>query len=165
MNFIRAEVTDIGTIQEIAKVSWEKAYSEILSFEQIEYMLEEMYSNEELKKQLLDDSFRYYLMVSKSTKLPVGFMGFQYGYNEQTTKLHKIYILPSEQGKGWGSKAIGFLKEEVQMFGDRRIVLNVNKNNTARKAYEKNGFIVQGHEVIDIGEGYVMDDYVMSLSL
>lgn len=165
MDFVRAGVSDIGVIQDIAQVSWEKAYGDILSSEQIEYMLKEMYSNEELEKQLLNESFRYYLMVNESTNLPQGFMGFQYGYEEKTTKLHKIYILPTEQGKGWGSKAIHFLKEEVEKFGDRRIILNVNKNNNARKAYEKNGFIVEGQEVIDIGEGYVMDDYIMSFSL
>ena len=43
------------------------------------------------------------------------------------------------------------------------IYLNVNKYNIAKFFYEKVGFNIVKEEVIDIGNGFVMDDYVMEL--
>ena len=49
--------------------------------------------------------------------------------------------------------------------GDRAIELNVNRHNPASGFYERHGFRVVRDEVIDIGQGYVMDDHVMELAL
>ena len=43
------------------------------------------------------------------------------------------------------------------------VFLNVNKYNNAQFFYEKLGFTITKDEVIDIGNDYVMDDYVMNL--
>ena len=43
------------------------------------------------------------------------------------------------------------------------IELNVNKNNETTGIYEKLGFKRIRSEVIDIGKGFVMDDYVYEL--
>ena len=46
------------------------------------------------------------------------------------------------------------------------LILNVNKNNVqAIRAYEKNGFAIREAVVVDIGGGFVMDDYVMAKPL
>jgi hypothetical protein len=43
------------------------------------------------------------------------------------------------------------------------VFLNVNKYNKAKFFYEKLGFTITKEEVIDIGNDYVMDDYVMGI--
>jgi ribosomal protein S18 acetylase RimI-like enzyme len=50
--------------------------------------------------------------------------------------------------------------------GARTLILNVNKQNTqAIRAYEKHGFATRSAVVVDIGNGYAMDDYVMARPL
>ena len=53
------------------------------------------------------------------------------------------------------------MKKMAAETSDKRIILNVNKENPARKMYESQGFKVFKEEVFDIGNGYVMDDFLM----
>ena len=45
------------------------------------------------------------------------------------------------------------------------IVLNVNRKNPAIMFYQKIDFVIDTEEIIDIGEGFVMDDYIMKYTL
>ena len=46
------------------------------------------------------------------------------------------------------------------------IYLTVNKNNTsAINAYKKWGFITEKEACTDIGNGFVMDDYIMKINV
>ena len=80
-------------------------------------------------------------------------------------KLHKIYLDPDQKSKGVGSQIIAFIKEFGFKAGVKHIELNVNKFNSAVQFYEKMGFFRAKEMVLDIGNGYVMDDYVMQLNL
>lgn len=163
MKFIQAKTDDIALIQQLARTSWESAYAEILSKEQIDYMLAEMYSTAEISSHLTNPNYHYFLI--ESNEKPVGFIGFQHHYEPGTTKLHRVYLIPEAKGLGFGKAAINFLKEKTGETGNKRIILNVNKNNSARKIYESQGFKVYDEGVFDIGGGYVMDDYLMEFVL
>lgn len=163
MKFIQAKTDDIAHIQQLARTSWESAYAEILSAEQIDYMLRKMYSAEEISSHLKNPNYHYFLI--ESNKKSVGFMGFEHHYEPGTTKLHRLYLIPEAKGSGLGKAAINFLKEKTVETGNKRIILNVNKNNSARKIYESQGFKVYDEGVFDIGGGYVMDDYLMEFIL
>ena len=156
---IKATEKDITAIQDLAKKSWHFAYADILQQEQIDYMLNLMYSEETLKKHYENPNYNYYL-VQEGTEF-LGFIGFEFHNETETTKLHRIYFLKEAQGKGLGKKALEFIKTEAQKTGDKRITLTVNKNNVARKFYESQGFRVYDEAIFDIGNGYVMDDYLM----
>lgn len=80
---------------------------------------------------------------------------------KKTTKLHRIYLIPESKGKGFGKGALQFLNERVFESGNNRIILNVNKYNAARNFYESQGYRVYDEGVFDIGNGFVMDDYLM----
>lgn len=161
MKFLEATEDDIHLIQDLAKRSWEAAYAEILSPEQIKYMLDTMYSADEILQQLQNPDYHYYLLFDESNNLFDGFMGYEVGYEEYTTKLHRIYLVPESKGKGLGKAAINFLKEKTNAGNDRKIILNVNKNNPAKKFYESLGFQVRKEVIVDIGNGFIMDDYEM----
>lgn len=163
MKFIQAKTDDIALIQQLARTSWESAYAEILSKEQIDYMLAEMYSTAEISSQLTNPNYHYFLI--ENNEKPVGFIGFQHHYEPGTTKLHRVYLIPEAKGLGFGKAAINFLKEKTGETGNKRIILNVNKNNSSRKIYESQGFKVYDEGVFDIGGGYVMDDYMMEFVL
>ncbi len=159
VSFKKATDQDITLLQELAEKSWNSAYANILSTDQIEYMLTEMYAKDELFKQLQNPNYQYYLILSDV--IPAGFIGFEFHYEKETTKLHRIYLLNEFKGKGLGKKGLDFMKKMAAETSDKRIILNVNKENPARKMYESQGFKVFKEEVFDIGNGYVMDDFLM----
>lgn len=156
---IKAEKKDIPIIRKLAEKSWATTYNDILSKDQLDYMMEMMYSEETLGKHFENPDYQYYLVKENETFL--GFIGFELQYEKETTKLHRIYFLKESQGKGLGKKTLDFLKNEVKKSRNKRIILTVNKNNNARKFYESQGFRVYDEAVFDIGNGYVMDDYLM----
>ncbi|SIR08361.1 MULTISPECIES: GNAT family N-acetyltransferase [Chryseobacterium] len=161
MKLIEAKEKDIPLIQELARRSWENAYAGIISDEQINYMLGEMYSKEEISKHLDNPNYHYYLIFNENNASFEGFIGYEHGYEPDTTKLHRIYLVPESKGKGFGKRAIDFLKKKLSESNDIRIILNVNKENSARKFYESQEFKVYNEMVLDIGNGFVMDDYQM----
>lgn len=161
MKLIKATEENIPLIQDLAKRSWENAYAEILSAEQMKYMLENMYSETEISAHLKNPNYHYYLVFDETLNEYDGFLGYENHYEENTTKLHRIYLVPESKGKGLGKKTLEFLNEKVQESGDYRIILNVNKYNSAQKFYESQGYTIYDEGVFDIGNGYVMDDYLM----
>ncbi|ASK32820.1 GNAT family N-acetyltransferase [Chryseobacterium sp. T16E-39] len=161
MKLIKATENDIPVIQELARRSWENAYAEILSDEQMEYMLTTMYSKEEISQHLKSVNYHYYLIEDEISHSLEGFIGYENDYEEKTTKLHRIYLVPESKGKGLGKEALVFLAQKTKEYGDRRIILNVNKFNQARKFYESQGYKIYGEGVFDIGNNFVMDDYLM----
>jgi len=164
MKLIKAIEKDIPLIQDLARRSWENAYAEILSKEQMEYMLNTMYSDSEISEHLKNPNYHYYLVFDEISNSFDGFLGYENRYEENTTKLHRIYLVPESKGKGLGKKTLEFLNEQVKNSGDKKIILNVNKHNSAKNFYESQGYKIYDEGVFDIGNGYVMDDYLMEKS-
>ncbi|MDE5432294.1 GNAT family N-acetyltransferase [Elizabethkingia meningoseptica] len=160
MKIIKATPKDIPLIQDLAKRSWEAAYSKILSPSQISYMMAEMYSEKEIASHMEEPGWHYFLVKDNNDNFG-GFMGYQFNYEPKTTKLHRIYMVPESKGKGLGKFALNYLKDHVSQNDNERIILNVNKFNNAKDFYESQGFRVYEEGVFDIGNGYVMDDYLM----
>jgi GNAT superfamily N-acetyltransferase len=156
----RATIVDIPVIQEIAYKAWPKAFASILKQDQIDYMLNWMYSEEGLERQLWIQNHLFALAYVD--ELPVGFVGYEHNLNKtQSTKIHKLYLLPEFIGKGIGQALLNYVKEKAINCENTSLVLNVNKFNNAVDFYKKMGFVVIKEEVIEIGKGYIMDDYVM----
>jgi ribosomal protein S18 acetylase RimI-like enzyme len=74
-------------------------------------------------------------------------------------------VLPETQGTGLGRQFFELVKIKAIEQDQKAIFLNVNKRNYAIHFYTKLGFTKVKDEVIDIGEGYVMDDYVMEVAI
>lgn len=165
MKLIKASEQNIPLIQDLATRSWENAYAEILSKEQMEFMLETMYSETEISVHMKNPNYHYYLVFDEILNDYDGFIGFENHYEDNTTKLHRIYLVPESKGKGLGKKTLEFLNEKVKESGDNRIILNVNKYNSAQKFYESQDYKVYDEGIFDIGNGYMMDDYLMEKSV
>ncbi|MBV8326304.1 GNAT family N-acetyltransferase [Chryseobacterium sp.] len=161
MKLIQATDKDIPLIQELARRSWKNAYADILSDEQMEYMLSEMYSEKEITGHLQNSNYHYYLIQDENNSSFEGFIGYEHNYENRTTKLHRIYLVPESKGKGFGKEALVFLNRKVSENNNDRIILNVNKYNSARSFYESQGYTVYGEGIFDIGNGFVMDDFLM----
>jgi len=154
---------NFANIRTIAQEVWPIAYGAILRQEQLDYMMEMMYSVSSLRKQAVSGKD---FILAMENKEAVGFASYEFDCEVASkTKIHKIYILSNQQGKGIGKILIDYISEEAQKRQQSAIVLNVNKHNVAQHFYRKLGFEIIKEEVIDIGNGYVMDDYVMEMPI
>lgn len=156
---------DIPAIQKIAQSTWPVTYGPILPQQQLDYMLELIYSTEALNAQF--QKGHHFLLATEGNNA-VGFAS--YGLIEKKEantvfKLHKIYIDPAQQGKGVGKLLLDMVINAIKQAGATQLILNVNRFNKARNFYEKLGFTVIAEEDIDIGNGYFMNDYVMGMGL
>lgn len=152
--------TNFTSVRSIAEEVWPIAYSTILIQEQLDYMMEMMYSISALQKQATKNNHHFILAIDE--EVSVGFASYEFNTNEtDKTKIHKIYILTSQQGKGIGKQLIDFIGIEAKKHKQSALFLNVNKYNAAQYFYKKLGFTISYEEVIAIGNGYIMDDYVM----
>jgi len=159
-----AKLSDIIVINELAHRIWPVAYRDILSPDQMEYMLRLIYSPPSLKKQIQDLHHKFIIVYEN--KIPVGFASYSLKINSNTVyRLHKIYILQSVQGKGVGKYVLNKIIVDIKSAGAKFLELNVNRNNTALNFYTKNGFKIIAEEDIDIDNGYYMNDYVMRRKL
>ncbi len=149
---------------DLAGVIWRAYYPGIISHEQIEYMLERMYSLDTMREDMGIRSVRYERLIVDGK-----FAGFAaWGPSDQpgVFKLHKLYVDPSCHGKGLGTLLLKHCEQAVAALGAKQLLLTVNKRNEkAIKAYRRNGFMVTSSVVADIGNGFVMDDFVMSKPL
>jgi len=159
-----AKISDIKLIQNIVHITWPITYGEILSKEQLDYMLSLFYSDEALTDQYNKKEQLFYMIYEDETNL--GFIGIEHNYSgKPATKIHKIYLLPETQGKGIGKKVIDEIANLALENNSTALILNVNRFNSALGFYKKIGFEVVDEVNIDIGEGYLMEDYVMSKRL
>lgn len=164
MSIQRADRNQLNLIQKIAKQTWPNAFGQILSAEQLEYMMEMMYSLSVLKRQY-DEGHEFYLFFEKN--LALGFLGVEPNYkNKNQLKIHKLYILPEQQGKKIGEKLIQFAEKRCFELNQTLLTLNVNRyNEKAIGFYLKLRFKNVLSEDIEIGNGYLMEDYVMEKEL
>jgi GNAT superfamily N-acetyltransferase len=159
-----AGLSDLPTIHNLAQVIWPSAYGDILSAEQLNYMLDKMNSVASLQNQLIESKHTFILVLNEN--IPVGFASFSpKEKNSSVFRLHKIYVLPRQQGNGTGKMILEYIINSIKEMGATSLELNVNRFNKARYFYEKKGFVITGEEDIDIGEGYFMNDFIMELSL
>jgi ribosomal protein S18 acetylase RimI-like enzyme len=161
MKLIQINANQLLIVIELSKKIWPVAYGEILSKAQLDYMIEKFY-NETALRELIQKGHVFYL-AQDDKDIYVGFVSYEINSEPNKTKIHKIYVLPETQGTGVGKQLFDLVKTKAQENQQTAIFLNVNKYNKAQKFYQKLGFTITKEEVIDIGNGYVMDDYVMEI--
>lgn len=153
---------EIEQTAELAHKIWREHYNPIVGSGQVEYMLEKFQSAEPITKQIQEENYLYYLL--KEADRNVGYCAFQ--ARGESLFLSKIYVDSAERGNGFGRAIMEFAKAKARELGLKTLSLTVNKDNSGSIAvYKKIGFEVTEEICPDIGGGYVMDDYVMQLTL
>lgn len=155
------ELEDVNTIGYLAQQIWPGAYGHILSAEQLKYMLNLFYNPAALRKQMLED--RHQFLLVEQDEEAIGFASWGALDEPGVYKLHKLYVLPGQQGKGLGRTLLQYIFEAIRPFGATVLRLNVNRHNKARQFYERMGFAVVKEEDVAIGNGYFMNDFVMEV--
>ena len=161
MSLRKAYEHDIPLIRDLAFKIWPSTYSNIISKEQIDYMLDLMYSEQSLAEQMQKG---IEFVIAYDGVAPVGFASV--GLVEAGVyKLHKLYVLPSQHGRGTGRFLTNAVIKAARAKGATTLRLNVNRQNPAVEFYKKMGFLIAAEQDLDIGNGYLMVDYVMEKDL
>ncbi|WP_321332088.1 GNAT family N-acetyltransferase [uncultured Bacteroides sp.] len=159
----RASMDDCLLINRLATIVFPETYKDILSTNQIDYMLEWMYSPTSLCQQM-NDGHAYFIAYKEYEAC--GYMSIEQE-DEHLFHLQKIYVLPYFQGCHVG----GFLFDEAMKYIRKvhplpcRMELNVNRQNKALQFYEHMGMKKVREGDFAIGNGYYMNDYVMGMEL
>ena len=149
----------LHVVHELAHAIWPRVYPGIISEAQIDYMLRQRYDLDVLRADV-EKGMCYALIHSDDQN--VGFIAFEPRTHEDEAFLHKLYVLPETAGQGMGAAALNWVSEQAASHELKRLRLFVNKHNVrAVRAYLRNGFIFDRDVITDIGEGFVMDDFVM----
>lgn len=152
-------IDEVQIVHDLAHRIWPHTFKDILTPAQIEYMLEMMYSIESLSKQI---NAGHQFLVWEENEKPVAYIGIEQNYPETgKLRIHKIYVLPEMQGTGLGTQLIHLAKSIAIEHKCTSLHLNVNRFNKAVAFYQRIGFQIIKTEDIDIGNGYLMEDYVM----
>ncbi|MBS1496593.1 MAG: GNAT family N-acetyltransferase [Bacteroidetes bacterium] len=165
MEIKKAGIVNVNEIKHLAYQIWPDAYGDILSKEQLHYMLELFYNEQALIYQI--ENLQHQFIILYDTDEAIGFASYspiQIGDNN-TFKIHKIYVMPGRQGKGLGKLLLTYIITEIKKSGASILELNVNRHNKALYFYQKMGFTIVQSADIAIGNGYFMNDYIMQLAL
>lgn len=156
LKLIPATTTDIQTIHDIAQRVWSVHYvPNIITQDQMDYMMEWMYSEASLTKQMAEGA-RFFMMVYNGQT--VGYISIN--DNNGDLFLNKFYIDTEFQRLNLGSNALALALAEFPHAKTMRLQVN-RKNFKAVNFYFKNGFTIEKVEDFDIGNNYLMEDYVL----
>lgn len=160
--FIKAELEDLTNLARLAHTIWFEYWGIILEKGQITYMVDKFQSQQAMKNQIENENYSYYFINLNNQN--AGYFGVS--DKKDYLFLSKLYLLKEFRGKGLGHKAFSKIVQIAKDLNHNKIRLTVNKYNTNTiNAYEKWGFKTIDDVVTDIGEGYVMDDYIMEFEI
>jgi ribosomal protein S18 acetylase RimI-like enzyme len=152
---------DVDRLVVLARTVWHAHYPGIITAAQIEHMLNERYRSDAIRGELGRDGV-WWDALTENGGLAAFANYFVTGARGEL-KLDKLYVDPARQRAGLGGMLLDHVCEVARRHGCDRLVLAVNKRNAGAIAvYRKHGFAIESAVVKDIGNGFVMDDYVMS---
>ena len=160
----RADLADLPTVMRLAHDIWHRHYPGIISVEQIDYMLTTGYSRHALSAFVTDPTRG--LALAERAGEPLGFCAWYPPAEPRTMKLDKLYVLPEMHGQGIGRALIEHVARAARAVGCSTLILNVNRNNQSSvRAYERCGFTIRESGDFAIGNGFVMEDFIMARPL
>lgn len=154
---------ELREVAELAEEIWNECFVDIISQGQIDYMVEKFQSLDAMIGQIENQNYTY-LAVREDGEL-CGYIGVKPEDGDRFF-LSKLYLRQDKRGRGIASAMLKRVFEEAQKSGKKSVYLTVNKHNShAIAVYKKTGFKVVDTVVTDIGNGYVMDDYIFEYFL
>lgn len=158
-----ASKAHIQDIQKLAHKIWHEHYPGIITKEQIIYMLSQDYAIETLEADLLSGIHIDQLILDDELR---GFAAYGQSDLSGQAKLYKLYLDLVCHGQGLGSAFLQHIEKVCHSRNFHKIVLQVNKQNTkAIRSYKRNGYHIQEETIVNIGKGFVMDDFIMAKNL
>jgi GNAT superfamily N-acetyltransferase len=152
----------LDVIAGLAREIWDEYYVPLIGRAQVDYMVSRFQSSEAMAQQMRDG---YEYFMTERNGHPIGYCAVQAQPAEGSLFLSKLYLLRDARGAGTGRVCMEFIEQLARRRGLNLLWLTVNKGNPAVKAYERLGFRIAADLMMDIGGGYVMDDFRMEKQL
>lgn len=156
----------ITAVAELASEIWHEYYVALIGRAQVDYMVSKFQSVAAITEQITS-GYEYFL-VERAGRA-VGYCAVQtqsdLGTDPSRLFLSKLYVHQDQRGTGTGRACMEFIEQLARRRRLGLIWLTVNKGNPAVQAYERMGFSVTAPLVMDIGGGFVMDDFRMEKRL
>ncbi len=150
----------IREMSQMATAIVREHFDPLIGKEQNDYMLR-MFQTEQAIEEQLKNGYQYFFVREDDRNL--GFLAFY--PKGDALYLSKFYLYKAERGKGYAHQMLDFVISSAKKRNLNSIELNVNKQNSACRAYENLGFRILRAEKNSIGHGFYMDDYVYRLEL
>jgi ribosomal protein S18 acetylase RimI-like enzyme len=156
--------TDFATLAALAREIWLEHYSTIITKAQIEYMLAGRFTAANLERYL--DAADRWMFVLRRDGRAIGYCSYALSDRPRELKLEQLYLLPALHGQGLGRLMLEHVEADARRLGCDALMLQVNKQNAvAIDVYRRAGFTVRQEVVVDIGNGFVMDDFILEKRL
>lgn len=153
--------TEIEQLSIFAQTIFIDYYTNLIGQEQSEYMADLFLSQTAINQ--LIKSGAIFRMIYKDS-IPVGFC--EYIKQDNRVFLSKLYVKKEYRKLGFGRLLLNDCIAYARSIDIDAIYLTVNKGNiNSINVYKHIGFKQIDSVVNDIGNGYVMDDYIMELSI
>nr|WP_298718949.1 GNAT family N-acetyltransferase [uncultured Steroidobacter sp.] len=167
LNFIPVlRPEQVATVAALAHQIWYEYYVPLIGRPQVDYMVARFQNAPAMQAQI-EQGYEYFLVQRQDDTgrwTDIGYCAVQ----EQPGSamfLSKFYLQHSARGTGTGRRCMEFIEGLARRRGLTLLWLTVNKGNPAVQAYQKLGFRIAADLVMDIGGGFVMDDYRMEKAL
>ena len=159
----RADETDCELIRSLACRVFPYTYKDILTEEQIIYMMEWMYAKENIRLQMRDGHVYYIACLNGE---PAGYVSVRPD-GADCFHLEKIYVLPEFQGAKCGGVLFRTAVAYVKAMHPSPCILelNVNRNNPALGFYRRMGMHIDREGDFPIGNEFYMNDYIMRMEI
>lgn len=178
-------VHDLDALAGMAHDIWFEYWPALIGADQTAYMVERFQSKDAIARDIAEHGYEYYFVIDEAGKT-VGYVGIAperflddmenpraKEHGEAIAALHanrlfisKIYLYAEERGKHYSSQILAWLRDYARKLGLTGMYLTVNKGNELGiRAYEGNGFDIIESIEADIGNGFVMDDYIMACAV
>jgi GNAT superfamily N-acetyltransferase len=151
----------------LAHEIWYEYYVPLIGRAQVDYMVAKFQSSGAMAGQMRE-GYEYFLIQRGTGERPgpgIGYCAVQPQPENGSLFLSKLYLLRDARGGGTGRVCMEFIEQLACRRGLNLLWLTVNKGNPAVRAYERLGFRIAADLVMDIGGGFVMDDYRMEKQL
>ena len=160
----KADTADCQLINKLAWQVFPETYKDILTPAQIDYMMDWMYSPENIRKQMEEEG-HVYLLAYEEREVAVSFSAQPEG--EPLSPPKNFFVLPSSKKAPCGTffprGPINYIKEVHPP--PSRMEPNVNRHNPALGFYQHMGMTKVREGDFPIGNGYYMNDYIMGMEI
>lgn len=154
---------ELRQVAELADEIWHECFVGIISNGQIDYMVQKFQSLNAMTEQIENQGYTYFAV--RDNGVLCGYIGVKPEEDDRFF-LSKLYLHKDSRGKGISSLMLDTVFNEARKIGKKRVYLTVNRHNDRAVAvYRKIGFVTVDTAVIDIGNNYVMDDFIMEYKL
>lgn len=150
--------TQVAEVARMARQVWDEYYVPLIGRAQVDYMVARFQTAEAMQSQI-DSGYEYFQIRQDGQN--IGYAAIRHDAPEARLFISKLYLLARHRQSGAGRKSLQLIEQIARDRGATHLWLTVNKGNPSVHAYERLGFRIVEALVMDIGGGFVMDDYRM----